>query len=222
MATRETRTIKQNINSLIRSAKELSSLRESDFNKYKASLGSRYSDLKYGKPTLFDIIVEDPDNFDFTRFDDMLMRMDRYKHGGSSKEAEDTIVGQDYFNEFVPQVLRESRTHEVSEIDGANPVERPRNDIANLINQAETKNSENDNPDSDSNSDSDSDSDDSDSDSDSDSDDSDSDSDSDSNSDSDSDSNSDSDNNNNNEELKSVTNEPIKTFKKEVIRLAKS
>lgn len=128
--------IQRKVDTLIRACKsrEMSELRESDMTKYKSTIGSRHSDLKFDCPTLFDMIVEHPNEFDLSRFSDLLNRRNRFKTGQTTQQSEDARIGQDYFDEYVQPALRESRTHQVSEIDHENPVQSTRNDIASMLN----------------------------------------------------------------------------------------
>lgn len=81
---------------------EIERTNKEEFIKYMADKYYRLRDLSM---SLYDMVLEQRDNFDFPRLQSILIDRDRIRNGDISFEDASKEVGEQYFNEFVKPIV---------------------------------------------------------------------------------------------------------------------
>ncbi len=93
---------------------DIQSLRRSDNQKYFEKTQKKFTQLKELIPALFNMIIDldNPNEFEMDRLDNMLYMRDRIRENQISTESASAQIGQQYFDEYVkPHVDMSKENH---------------------------------------------------------------------------------------------------------------
>jgi hypothetical protein len=76
-------------------------LRGTNYEEFHRQIYDQFTDFANRFPSLFRLILEDPDNFQLDRLKQMLNQREQVRNGSLTPEAASIKVGQEYFDEFV-------------------------------------------------------------------------------------------------------------------------
>lgn len=95
--------IRKNTNKLIKFClkKENIELKESNLEEYKQLVMRTYPKFHYNYPTLFFMIIENPDKFDNDRFNDLIENKKKIERNETTLDEASKKIGEEYYNEFV-------------------------------------------------------------------------------------------------------------------------
>ena len=80
-------------------------LHKQNFSLYRKELINKYKDFSIDYPSLFELFIEDPVNFDMDRLFNMLKLKKNVESQNISYETASAKIGQEYFDEFVQPVV---------------------------------------------------------------------------------------------------------------------
>lgn len=89
-------------------------LRKKNAGLYRGNATEKFLPFMEKYPGIFNKILDDPENFDIQRLDNMLKKMHRIETGQSDYETENLRVGKAYYQEFLePQLKRQGKELDV-------------------------------------------------------------------------------------------------------------
>lgn len=96
-------TIKKNINNLIKfcKKKEMIELKNDNIDEYKQKIMQKFPIFHSTYPTLFFMIIEDPDKLDYCRLNELLEYKKKIEENRMTYDDASKELGQKYYDEFV-------------------------------------------------------------------------------------------------------------------------
>ena len=85
---------------------EMKRIRASDYGKYVRMMNEQFTSISQEIPRIFNVIVNNPDNFDISRMIDIFNRRNNINAGNTTYVEENKKVGKDYYKEFVAPKLK--------------------------------------------------------------------------------------------------------------------
>lgn len=76
---------------------------------YTLTLKEEYEDFSYAYPGLFNLIIDDPNNFDMNRLIHMLNMKKKVENNETTYETASSQIGQEYYDEFVKPNIDEEK-----------------------------------------------------------------------------------------------------------------